>query len=194
MHQWKEVTLDEIADLTVGFVGKTATHYVDKGVRFIRSMNVEPFRINYNDPKFVDQEFHNKIKKSELNAGDVVIVRTGKPGACAVIPQKSEEWNCADLVVVKPKHEYVNSTYLAAFINLAYGVINAHLVGAVQQHFNVGSAKKLKIKLPPIDVQNIVGSFLDNINAKIEVNETINKNLEQQAQAILCSLFAECVR
>ena len=22
MHQWKEVTLDEIADLTVGFVGK----------------------------------------------------------------------------------------------------------------------------------------------------------------------------
>lgn len=191
MHQWKEVTLDEIADLTVGFVGKTATHYVDKGVRFIRSMNVEPFRINYNDPKFVDQEFHNKIKKSELNAGDVVIVRTGKPGACAVIPKKSEEWNCADLVVVKPKHEYVNSTYLAAFINLAYGVINAHLVGAVQQHFNVGSAKKLKIKLPPIDVQNIVGSFIDNINAKIEVNETINKNLEQQAQAIFDDMFPD---
>ena len=75
MHQWKEVTLDEIADLTVGFVGKTATHYVGEGIRFLRSMNVEPFRINYNDPKFIDQEFHNKIKKSELNSGDVVIVR-----------------------------------------------------------------------------------------------------------------------
>ena len=62
MHQWKEVTLDEIADLTVGFVGKTATHYVGEGIRFLRSMNVEPFRINYNDPKFIDQEFHNKIK------------------------------------------------------------------------------------------------------------------------------------
>ena len=86
MHQWKEVTLDEIADLTVGFVGKT------------------PFRINYNDPKFIDQEFHNKIKKSELNSGDVVIVRTGKPGACSVIPQKLGKWNCADLVVVKPNH------------------------------------------------------------------------------------------
>lgn len=190
MYQWKEVILDEIADLTVGFVGKTATHYVDEGVRFIRSMNVEPFRINYNDPKFVDQEFHNKIKKSELNAGDVVIVRTGKPGACAVIPQKSEEWNCADLVVVKPKHEYVNSTYLAAFINLAYGVINAHLVGAVQQHFNVGSAKRLKIKLPPIDIQNIVGDFINNINAKIEVNKTINDNLEQQASALYQSFFS----
>ena len=176
-HQWKEVTLDEIADLTVGFVGETATHYVDEGVRFIRSMNVEPFYINNNDPKFINQEFHNRIKKSELNTGDVVIVRTGKPGACAVIPPKTDEWNCADLVVVKPKHGYVNSAYLAAFINLAYGVINAHLVGAVQQHFNVGSAKKLKIKLPSMDVQNKVGRFIDNINEKIETNKEINENL-----------------
>ena len=177
MHQWKEVTLDEIADLAVGFVGKTATHYVGEGIRFLRSMNVEPFRINYNDPKFIDQEFHNKIKKSELNSGDVVIVRTGKPGACSVIPQKLGKWNCADLVVVKPNHECVNSTYLAAFINLAYGVINAHLVGAVQQHFNVGVAKKLKIKLPPMDLQNKIGYFIDNINDRIELNEKINKNL-----------------
>ena len=189
MHQWKEVTLDEIADLTVGFVGKTATHYVGEGIRFLRSMNVEPFRINYNDPKFIDQEFHNKIKKSELNSGDVVIVRTGKPGACSVIPQKLGKWNCADLVVVKPNHECVNSTYLAAFINLAYGVINAHLVGAVQQHFNVGVAKKLKIKLPPMDLQNKIGYFIDNINDRIELNEKINKNLEQQAQAIYQQMF-----
>ena len=177
MYQWNEVTLDEIADLTVGFVGKTADHYVGEGVRFLRSMNVEPFRINYNDSKFVDQEFHNKIKKSELKEGDVVIVRTGKPGACAVIPHKQDEWNCADLVVIKPYHDCVNSTYLAAFINLAYGIINAHLVGAVQQHFNVGVAKKLKINLPPMNVQNKLGSFIDNINCKIEVNEKINKNL-----------------
>ena len=189
MHQWKEVTLDEIADLTVGFVGKTATHYVGEGIRFLRSMNVEPFRINYNDPKFIDQEFHNKIKKSELNSGDVVIVRTGKPGACSVIPQKLGKWNCADLVVVKPNHECVNSTYLAAFINLAYGVINAHLVGAVQQHFNVGVAKKLKIKLPPMDLQNKIGYFIDNINDRIELNEKINKNLVQQAQAIYQQIY-----
>ena len=191
MHQWKEVTLDEIADLTVGFVGKTATHYVGEGIRFLRSMNVEPFRINYNDPKFIDQEFHNKIKKSELNSGDVVIVRTGKPGACSVIPQKLGKWNCADLVVVKPNHECVNSTYLVAFINLAYGVINAHLVGAVQQHFNVGVAKKLKIKLPPMDLQNKIGYFIDNINDRIELNEKINKNLEQQAQAIYQQMFID---
>ena len=130
-------------------------------------------------------------KRQELNSGDVVIVRTGKPGACSVIPQKLGKWNCADLVVVKPNHECVNSTYLAAFINLAYGVINAHLVGAVQQHFNVGVAKKLKIKLPPMDLQNKIGYFIDNINDRIELNEKINKNLEQQAQAIYQQMFID---
>lgn len=183
MSGWEEVTLNEVADLTVGFVGKTATHYVDKGVRFLRSLNVTPFRINYNDEKYIDEEFHNKIRKSELKTGDVVIVRTGKPGACAVIPEKTEEWNCSDLVVIKPDHEKIDSTYLAAFVNLAYGVINAHIVGAVQQHFNVGSAKKLKIKLPPMDIQKKIGLFIDNINNKIIVNEKINDNLQQQTQS-----------
>lgn len=189
MDIWQDVLLEDVADLTVGFVGKTATHYVDNGIRFLRSMNVEPFRINYNDEKFVDEEFHQKIRKSQLNSGDVVIVRTGKPGACAVIPPKEEEWNCSDLVVVKPNHEKINSTYLAAYINLAFGVINAHLVGAVQQHFNVGSAKKLQIKLPPLTTQQRIGNFLDDINDKILINEQINRNLQEQLDAIYRDRF-----
>ena len=91
-------------------------------------------------------------------------------------------------MVVKPNHECVNSTYLAAFINLAYGVINAHLVGAVQQHFNVGVAKKLKIKLPPMDLQNKIGYFIDNINDRIELKEKINKNLLEQIRT-LCTAW-----
>ena len=134
--------LSDIADLTVGFVGTTAKYYVDKGIRFLRSMNVEPFKINFNDEKFISKEFNEQIKKSELHEGDVVIVRTGKPGACAVVPQHPGTWNCSDLVIIHPDQDKVDSTYLAAFINLASGVIHANLVGAVQQHFNVGSAKK----------------------------------------------------
>ena len=191
MSVWKEVALNDVAELTVGFVGKTATHYVDKGVRFLRSLNVTPFRINYNDEKYIDKEFHNKIRKSELKTGDVVIVRTGKPGACAVIPEKTEEWNCSDLVIIKPDHEKINSTYLAAFINLAYGVINAHTVGAVQQHFNVGSAKRMKIKLPPMDIQEKIGFFIDDINKKIATNEKINDNLFEQMQCLYKSWFVE---
>lgn len=179
--EWKEVELAEIADLTVGFVGTMARHYTDKGILFLRSTNIEPFHIKMDDIKYISPEFNEQIKKSELKTDDVVIVRTGKPGACTVIPQKNEPWNCSDLVVIHPNKKKVNPHYLAAYINLASGVINANLVGAVQQHFNVGSAKKMTIQLPPIEIQNKIASIIQGFNSKIELNNKINDNLERQA-------------
>ena len=181
----------EIADLTVGFVGTMARHYTDKGVLFLRSTNIEPFNIKMDDIKYISPEFNEQIKKSELKTDDVVIVRTGKPGACTVIPPKDEAWNCSDLVVIHPNKEKVNPHYLAAYINLASGVINANLVGAVQQHFNVGSAKKMKIQLPPLEVQNKIASIIQGLNHKITLNNKINDNLEQQAQALFQNLFID---
>lgn len=187
--EWREVELSEVADLTVGFVGTMASHYTDSGVLFLRSTNIEPFNIKMDDVKYISPEFNETIKKSQLNPDDVVIVRTGKPGACTVIPPKTEPWNCSDLVIIHPNKEKVNPHFLASYINLASGVINAHLVGAVQQHFNVGAAKKMKIPLPSIDIQNRIASIIQDINSKIELNNKINENLEQQTQAIFYEWF-----
>lgn len=168
-----------------------ASHYTDSGVLFLRSTNIEPFNIKMDDVKYISHEFNEKIKKSELNSGDVVIVRTGKPGACAVIPHKTEAWNCSDLVIIHPDKDKINPHFLAAYINLASGVINAHLVGAVQQHFNVGSAKKMKIPLPSIKVQNKIAAIIEMLNGKIDLNNKINVNLQQQAQTIFKSWFVD---
>lgn len=189
--EWKEVELSEVADFTVGFVGTMASHYTDNGVLFLRSTNIEPFNIKMDDVKYISPEFNETIKKSQLNPDDVVIVRTGKPGACTVIPQKTEPWNCSDLVIIHPNKEKINPHFLASYINLASGVINAHLVGAVQQHFNVGAAKKMKIPLPSIDIQNRIASIIQGLNDKIELNNKINENLERQAQAIFKSWFID---
>ncbi len=186
---WKEIELSEVADLTVGFVGTMASHYTDNGVLFLRSTNIEPFNIKMDDVKYISHEFNETIKKSQLNPDDVVIVRTGKPGACTVIPQKTEPWNCSDLVIIHPNKEKINPHFLASYINLASGVINAHLVGAVQQHFNVGAAKKMKIPLPSIDVQNRIASIIQSLNDKIELNNKINENLQQQAAMLFESWF-----
>ena len=190
-YEWKDVELSEVADLTVGFVGTMVSHYTDKGVLFLRSTNIEPFNIKFDDVKYISPEFNETIKKSQLNSDDVVIVRTGKPGACTVIPQKAEPWNCSDLVIIHPNKDKINSHFLASYINLASGVINAHLVGAVQQHFNVGAAKKMKIPLPSIDVQNRIVSIVCDINYKIELNNKINDNLLGQMQALYKSWFVD---
>lgn len=92
----KFVKLSSIAELTVGFVGTMAKHYEDEGIPFLRSLNIKPFKIISDDMKYVSAEFSNSLSKSILHKGDVVIVRTGIPGTCCVVPAEYDGCNCSD--------------------------------------------------------------------------------------------------
>ena len=141
---WREVQLGDVAaELTVGHVGPMTSEYIPSGVPFLRSQNVVPFRIVMEDIKFISTGFHDRLRKSALSPGDVVIVRTGKPGAAAVIPETLLVANCSDLVIVRPGAN-LDSRFLAYYVNSAAAHhVSSHLVGAVQQHFNVGAARSL---------------------------------------------------
>lgn len=187
---WIKCELQEVADLTVGYVGTMADEYVDEGVPFLRSLNIEPYFINSNDMKYISEKFSLKLKKSQLQKGDVVIVRTGKPGTCAVVPEALDGANCSDLVIVRPDKNIINPFFLSAYINvMANNQIYSNLVGAVQQHFNVTSAKKLVLTIPSINEQNKVAQFLKNINKKIYLNDKAASELKKVVVSLFESYF-----
>jgi type I restriction enzyme S subunit len=190
--KWEEVVLEEVADeITVGYVGTMAAEYVEHGVPFLRSQNVEPLRINNDDIKFITLDFHQKLRKSRLTPGDVVIVRTGKPGACSVVPDWLVDANCSDLVIIRCGKR-LNNKFLAYYINtVASHHVAAHLVGAVQQHFNVGSARTVRIYLPPIKEQQAIAGILGALDDKIELNRRMNATLEGMARASFKSWFVD---
>jgi len=190
--EWRDVALEDVADeLTVGYVGPMASEYVNDGVPFLRSLNVEPLRINKNDLKFITPEFHRRIQKSRLTPGDVVIVRTGKPGACSVVPDWLAEANCSDLVIVRCGRQ-LNNRFLAYYVNtVASGHVAAHLVGAVQQHFNVSSARTLRLSLPPLAEQKAIAAVLGALDDKIELNRRMNAKLEEMARSLFQSWFVD---
>ena len=98
---WRDVVLEDLAtEMTVGYVGPMVSEYVEQGIPFLRSQNVDQLRINMDDVKYITTDFHDRLRKSSLSPGDVVIVRTGKPGASAVIPEWLPVANCSDLVIV----------------------------------------------------------------------------------------------
>lgn len=189
---WQEVFLDDVAeDVTVGHVGPMVDQYVNNGVPFLRSLNVEPHRVNFRDLKYVTPAFHARLRKSALRPGDVVIVRTGKPGSCAVVPESLPDANCSDLVIVRcgPR---LRPRYLSYFINsVAARDIDAHLVGAVQQHFNVGSARRLRLLLPSHAEQDDIVSILGSLDDKIALNRRMNETLEATVRAIFKDWFVD---
>ncbi len=190
--EWPLVDLEDVADeITVGFVGSMADEYRSTGVPFFRSLNIKPFRIEKTDLKFISPEFHHRIRKSKLTPGDVVIIRTGDPGTATVIPEEFEDANCSDLVIVRPSKK-LNAHFLAYFINaVAHHQVAAEIVGAVQQHFNVGSAKRLKLRLPPRKEQDAIAEALRVFDRKLELNRQMNRTLEETAAALYRSWFVD---
>ncbi len=83
MTEWRRLRLEDVRrEISVGHVGPMADGYTDEGILFLRSLSVEPFRIKTVGLNFIGPEFHAELKKSALRPDDVVIVRTGTPGAC----------------------------------------------------------------------------------------------------------------
>ena len=194
MSNWTETTVGAIAEyVTVGYVGSMSSEYLDEGVLFLRSQNIEPFRLNLNENqiKYVSEEFHKKIAKSKLVEDDIAMVRTGYPGTCCVIPRGLGELNCSDLVIIRPKRKIVDSNFLCYFLNSPLGKasIEGNLVGAAQQHFNIGVAKKIKVKLPGLLVQRKISSILSNFDDLVSYNERRIVLLEKMAEEIYKEWF-----
>ena len=188
----REVLLEDVArEVTVGHVGSMADEYLEDGIPFLRSLNIMPHRISREDIRHISPEFHGRLRKSALKPGDVVIVRTGKPGTCAVIPEDLPVSNCSDLVIVRCGPE-IRPRFLAYWVNaIASEHVASHLVGAVQQHFNVGAAKKMPIVLPDIAEQDKVLSILGALDDKIELNRRMSVTLEEMARALYRSWFVD---
>lgn len=49
------------------------------------------------------------------------------------------------------------------------------------------------IKLPPLPIQQKIAAILSSLDDKIELNNKINTNLEQQAQALFKNWFVDCM-
>lgn len=183
---------DVCLEITVGYVGSMSQEYIKDGIPMLRSLNIKSYWLNLNDLKYISAEFHRKISKSSLREGDVVIVRTGLPGTSCVIPKGFKELNCSDLVIARLDTQKINPYYLSFYFNsIAKGYVENQLVGAIQQHFNVGSAKEMIIDLPEIDVQDKIVKVLNDINSKIELNNRINTELEAMAKTLYDYWFVQ---
>ncbi len=190
---WQTVKLEDLCErITVGHVGPMADKYVEAGIPFLRSQNIQPFRLDMSDVKYIDDDFHRQLKKSAIEPGDVVVVRTGYPGTACVVPYKLSVANCADLVIIKPSKD-LDSWFLATIFNSSWGrgTVAGKLVGVAQQHFNIGAARQMKIHKPPLATQRKIAGVLGAYDELIENNRRRIEILEEMARRLYREWFVQ---
>lgn len=159
--------------VTVGHVGPMKNEYVSTGVPFLRSQNVREDRFDPRGLLFISPEFHQRLAKSRLFPGDVVIVRSGNVGTACVVPETLGEANCADLVVVQ-RPEALDPRYAALYMNsLARSRVHAGSVGVALTHFNTQSVAELPVPVPPMAEQCRIVAEADRLMSLVDALEAV---------------------
>lgn len=178
-----------VGTITVGIVVTPSIWYSDDGVPALRGINVKPHRLILDDLVHLTAEGHQLHKKSELCAGDVVVVRTGQAGVAAIVPGELDGANCVDLLVVRPG--VTDSGYLAYVLNSDWTQkhVARYSVGTIQSHFNVAALRELPIPVPPRQVQEEVVRELREKSVRLEETQqrlrSQMKLLKEHRQALI---------
>ena len=188
----KTIPLDKaFSRITVGFVGEAASSYVEVGIPYLRTQNVRKGYIDFSGLIYVSEEFHNTNQKSKIKPGDIVVSRVGvNRGMAAVIPQELEEANIANCLIIS-KEDSVNSTYLAYYLNMSYGLSPKFgaSVGSAQGVINTAILKKWEVFLPPFAQQEQFAAFVEQTDkSKLAIQQSLDK-LETLKKALMQKYF-----
>lgn len=162
-EHWEVKPLKHLTrQISVGVVVEPSKYYDDQGtVPALRSLNIKAEEIQMDDCVYITEESNELLKKSRLCAGDLVVVRTGQPGTCAVIPDELDNCNCIDLIFIrKPRDGDSSYLMLSLSSDSSRYQYAAGAEGAIQQHFNVKTASELVVPWPPEEEQSQIRVWL----------------------------------
>ena len=191
MANWGNVELGNICEVVRGGSPRPIIDYITD----------EPDGVNWlkiGDVKETDKYFthaNEKIKPSgipktrEVKAGELILSNSmsfGRAFITLIDGYIHDGW-----LRLRCDESKLDKEYLYYFLtsNLAQNQFKAIATGSVVNNLKSDTVKAVKIALPTLEEQKRIAEVLSMFDDKIKCNEEINKNLEEQAQALYREMF-----
>ena len=180
-REWPTKPLQSLCeDVNVGHVGPSSMHRDPKGISFLMGKNIGTGVIYTHNVERVTEGFHRSQPKSKLRPGDIVVVRIGKSGQAAKIPDSFGEANCSGLVIIKQPHG-IHPDFLVYYLNspIGRGYSLSQARGSTRLTLNTSSVAETLVPVPPLAEQRRIVGILDEA---FEGLATAKANAEQNLQ------------
>lgn len=187
--------LRDIADIQTGPFGSQLhkEDYVEYGTPIVTVEHLGNRQFTeQNLPKVSDSD-KERLKKYVLATGDIVFSRVGSVDRCSYVDEEHNGWMFSGRCLrVRPSEE-IDSLYLYYYFcrEETRQFVRNIAVGATMPSINTKLLGEVPVAVPDIQIQKAVSNILSKIDDKIELNNKINANLQQQAQAIFKSWFVD---
>ena len=190
MAEWLKTSLIDIVELIGGGTPKTSkAEYWGGNINWlsVKDFNNEN-RYVYSTEKTITEEGLNNSSTKLLRKDDIIISARGTVGELAMIPfPMAFNQSCYG---VRAK-DGINSTFLYYLIKHSVRKLKAMTHGSVFDTITRDTFANIEVAIPDIETQQRVAKMLADIDDKVENNQRINNNLEQQAQALFKSWFID---
>ena len=186
--EWTKKKLSDIADFN-------PRETIKKGA-IAKKIPMDVLRPFYRDiPYYVEECFSGGTK---FRNGDTIMARitpcleNGKTAQVSILNDGEVGFGSTEYIVFRAKEGIADKDYLYYLVcspEVRDPAIKSMVGSSGRQRVQTDVVKNLEIDVPPLVEQEKIGSFLKALDDKIALNDRINKNLEQQAQAIFSNEF-----
>ncbi len=186
--EWIKKKLSDIADFN-------PRETIKKG-SIAKKISMEVLRPFCRDvPYYTEESFSGGTK---FRNGDTIMARitpcleNGKTAQVSILNDGEVGFGSTEYIVFRAKEGIADKDYLFYLVcspEVREPAIKSMVGSSGRQRVQTDVVKNLVIEVPPLAEQEKIGSFLKLIDDKIALNDRINKNLEQQAQAIYQQMF-----
>ncbi len=161
--------------------------YVEKneGIPYILVKSITKEGINFENLKYIKKhlESNRDVIKNKVNENSIVMTRAGNSGIASNIPPDLVGGVASGFLInIKIKKD-VNPYYIVSFLNSEYGQMQLERIssGSILKSIRSSDLKKVKIILPPKEVQNSIGNKLKEA---VYASATMRKNIEEADNAV----------
>ena len=195
MEEFKSYKLSEVANLSTGFPFD-GSKYSKSGIRVVRGDNVTIGSLRWDSEKLKCwSEPFSRAKEYSLQDGDIVIGMDGSR-----VGRNRAQISESDLpLLLAQRVACIRHNEKSVQDYLYYLIFNERFVDYVKSvqtgtsipHISLKQIGDYEVQLPSIERQKSICRVLKSLDEKIALNNRINHNLEEQAQALYKSWFVD---
>lgn len=189
--EWKTYKLNDALEALIDYRGKTPKK-TTFGVPLVTAKIVKNGFIEKPNEFIAEEDYDSWMVRGFPKVGDVVLTTEAPIGEVAQI--KDARIALAQrIVTLRGKKGLLDNSYLKYFLLSKIGQhrLKERETGTTVSGIKQSELRLVEIDCPPYETQIIIGNILSSLDDAIELNQQINKTLEEMAKAIFKEWFVD---
>ena len=193
MEEWKEYkAIDFCENVTDGT--HDSPKPVDEGHYLITSKHLQKNSIDFSSAyKISETDYLKVIQRSRVVQYDILFSMIGTIGNTVRVISPDIDFAVKNMAIFKMGGDNLKSKWLYYWLqsNTAKEYIYSRLSGSTQSYLTLDSLRNFPVYAPSENKMRMIVELLSSLDDKIDLNNHINHNLEQQAQTLFKSWFVD---